>query len=154
MKNYLILGGWLSGKNQLINKLLSGKEYQSTHYLRYSYKSKAPVSVTEYFSCDVHIMEQDSLELSELKLDGYEIFFCVSCCDTTAFLCCGKICYGEDINSLILNNVKSSLEHHIAELKKNYKLTVALTGIFGQEKKLIASIVNECKNAEVDYIII
>lgn len=70
MKNYLILGGWLSGKNQLINKLLSGKEYQSTHYLRSSFAKKAPVSVTEYFSCDVHIMEQDSLELSELKLDG------------------------------------------------------------------------------------
>lgn len=153
MKNYLILGGWWSGKNQLINKLLSGKEYQSTHYLRYSYSKKAPDSVTEYFSNDVHIMEQDSLELSELKLDGYEIFFCVSCCDTTAFLCCGKICYGEVINSLILNNVKCNLEH-IAELKKHYKLTVALTDISWQEKKLIASIVNECKNAEVDYIII
>lgn len=153
MKNYLILGGWLSGKNQLINKLLSGKEYQSTHYLRYSYSKKAPDSVTEYFSNDVHIMEQDSLELSELKLDVYEIFFCVSCCDPSIFLCYGKICYGKEINSLILNNVKSSLEQ-ISELNSRYKLTVALTCISGQEKKLIASIVNECKNADVDYIII
>ena len=70
MKNYLILGGWWSGKNQLINKLLSGKEHQSTHYLRSSFGKKAPVSVTEYFSSDVHIIEQESLELDELKLDG------------------------------------------------------------------------------------
>ena len=151
MKNYLILGGWWSGKNQLINKLLSGKEYQSTHYLRYSYSKKAPDSVTEYFSNDIHIMEQDSLELSELKLDGYEIFYCVLCCNPTIFMC--ETCYIKDINPFILDNVKCNLEH-IAKLKKHYKLTVALTCISGQEKKLIASIVNECKNAKVDYVLL
>lgn len=112
---------------------------------------KAPDSVTEYFSNDVHIMEQDSLELSELKLDGYEIFFCVSCCDPTIFMC--ATCYIKDINPFILNNVKSSLEQ-ISELNSRYKLTVALTCISGQRKKLINSIVTECKNADVDYVLL
>ncbi|WP_443739983.1 hypothetical protein [Treponema sp.] len=68
MKNYLILGCWLSGKNQLINKLLSGKEHQSTHYLRSSFWKKAPVSVTEYFSCDVHIIKKNFLRFRNFMI--------------------------------------------------------------------------------------